>query len=191
MSKCVLLISNGLRRVAALDNYMMRDATFFTRCDILDVTRPQKQNTKQNSDSVWVSLAALGWCQLHFDNVSGQCLLACRRFNLFFNKRQIFGRFLRKQMWTAVECCSSSAPVDLRFCWSVPQSGAVLGWSLLLFCQKANEKEQKRQLLDSCIPVRLPTSWVGRACEVHDQAPTRHRQWLCYEKAIAVLTGHR
>ena len=37
----------------------------FTPCDILDVTWPQKQN----SDSVWVSLAALGSCQLHFDNV--------------------------------------------------------------------------------------------------------------------------
>ena len=27
-------------------------------------------NLEQNSDSVWVSLAALGSCQLHFDNVS-------------------------------------------------------------------------------------------------------------------------
>ena len=37
----------------------------FTPCDILNVTRTQKQN----SDSVWVSLDALGSCQLHFDNV--------------------------------------------------------------------------------------------------------------------------
>ena len=37
----------------------------FTPCDILDVTRPHEQN----SDSVWVSLAALGSCQLHIDNV--------------------------------------------------------------------------------------------------------------------------
>ena len=111
----------------------------FTLCDILDVTRPQKQN----SDGVWVSLAALGSCQLHFDNISWQCLLACRWFNLCFNKQQIFGRFPRKQTWPAVECCSSSA-VDLRFCWSVPRSGAVSGWSLLLFCQKATkETEQK------------------------------------------------
>ena len=81
------------------------------------------------------------------------CLLACRRFNLCFNKQQIFGRFPRKQTWPAVECCSSSA-VDVRFCWSFPRSGAVSGWSLLLFCQKAT-REQKRKLLDCCIPVRV------------------------------------
>ena len=66
----VLWISNDLRRVAALGNYMLSDATFnlFTPCDILYVTR----TLKQNSDSVWVSLqlVALGSCQLHFDNVS-------------------------------------------------------------------------------------------------------------------------
>ena len=120
----VLWISNDLRRVAALGNYMLSDVTFnlFTPCDILDVAGTQKQN----SDSVWVSLAALGSCQLHFDNVSWQCLLACRRFNLCFNKQQIFGRFPRKQTWPAVECCSSSA-VDLRFCWSVSRSGAGSG----------------------------------------------------------------
>ena len=86
----VLWISNDLRRVAALGNYMLSDATFnlFTPCDILDVTTTQKQN----SDSlVLVSLAALGSCQLHFDNVSWQCLLASRWFNLCFNKQQMFG----------------------------------------------------------------------------------------------------
>ena len=136
----VLSISNDLGRVAALGNYMLSDATFnlFTPCDILDVTRTQNQN----SDSVWVSLAALGSCQLHFD--SWQCLLACRRFNLCFNKQQIFGRFPRKQTWPAVECCSSSA-VDLRFCWSVPRSGAGPGWSLLLFCQKANKERTEEK----------------------------------------------
>ena len=66
----------------------------FTPCDVLDVTRTQKQN----SDSVWVSLAALHSCQLHFDNVSWQCLLACRGLNLCFNKQQIFGTFPRKQI---------------------------------------------------------------------------------------------
>ena len=68
-----------------------------------------------------------------------QCRLAWRWFNLCFNKQQIFGRFPRKQTWPAVECCSSSA-VDLRFCWSVPPSGAVSGWSLLLLCQKATKE---------------------------------------------------
>ena len=114
----------------------------FTPCDTLDVTRSQKQD----SDSVWVSLAAMGSCQLHFDNVSWQCLLASRRFNLCFNKvkQQIFGRFPRKQTWPAVECCSSSA-VDLRFCWSVPRSGADYGWSLLLFCQKATKERTEEK----------------------------------------------
>ena len=48
--------------------------------------------------------------------------------------------------------------VDLRFCWSVPRSGAGSGWSLLLFVRKQTKKEQKRKLLDCCIPVRLRTS---------------------------------
>ena len=33
----------------------------------------------------------------------------------------------------------SRSAVDLRFCWSAPRTGAVSGWSLLLFCQKATE----------------------------------------------------
>ena len=99
-------ISNDLRRAAALGNYMLSDAAFVHSvwhfgCNLA----PQKQN----SDSVWVSLAALGSCQLHFDNVPWQCLLACQRFNLCFHEQQIFGRFPRKQMWPAVLCCSSSA----------------------------------------------------------------------------------
>ena len=164
---------------------MLSDATFklFTPGDNLDVTRTQKQN----SDSVWVSLAALGSCQLHFDNVSWQCLLACRPFNLCFNKQQIFGRFPRKQTWPAMECCSSSA-VDLRFCWSVPRSGARSGWSLLLFCQKATKKEQKRKLLECCIPVRLRTSGVNRACG-GARPSTYATQWLCNEKPSRCWLG--
>ena len=73
-----------------------------------------------------------------------QCLLACRRLNLCFNKQQIFGRFPRKQTWPAVECCSSSA-VDLRFCWSVPRSGAGSDCSLLLFCQKATKERTEEK----------------------------------------------
>ena len=73
-----------------------------------------------------------------------QCLLACRRLNLCFNKQQIFGRFPRKQTWPAVECCSSSA-VDLRFCWSVPRAGAGSGCSLLLFCQKATKERTEEK----------------------------------------------
>ena len=58
-SSCVLWISNDLRRVAALGNYMLSHASLFTPCNKLDATWTQKQN----SDSVWVSLAALGSCQ--------------------------------------------------------------------------------------------------------------------------------
>ena len=107
---------------------------------------------------MWVSLAALGSCQLHFGNVSWQCLLACRRFNLCFNKQQIFGRFPRKQTWPAVECCSSSA-VDLRFCWSVPWSGAGSGWSLLLFCQKTNEERTEEKAARLLHPSQVAYSW--------------------------------
>ena len=73
-----------------------------------------------------------------------QCLLACRRLNLCFNKQQIFGRFPRKQSWPAVECSSSSA-VDLRFCLSVPRSGTGSGCSLLLFCQKATKERTEEK----------------------------------------------
>ena len=145
-----------------------------------------KNKTVTACGSVWPLWVHV---KLHFDNVSWQCLLACRPFNLCFNKQQIFGRFPRKQTWPAVECCSSSA-VDLRFCWSVPRSGAGSGWSLLLFCQKSNEErteEKTARLL--CIPLRLRTSGVNRACEIRDQAPTRHRQWLCNEKPSRCWLG--
>ena len=58
---------------------------------------------------------------------------------------------------------------------------------------ESNERKnmQKWKLLDCCIPVRLRTSAVHQACEVRDQARTRHRQWLGKEKAIAVLAGRR
>ena len=139
---------------------------------------------------MWVNLAALGSCQLHFDHVSWQCLLACRQ-PLHQRTTNIWKIPAQTDVTcSGVLCCSSSA-VDLRFCWSVPWSGAVSGWSLLLFCQKATEERTEEKLLDCCIPVRLRTSGVDQACEVRDQAPTRHRQWLCNEKAIPVLAGRR
>ena len=48
------------------------------------------------------------------------------------------------------------------------------------FVRKQPKKEQKRKLLDCCIPVRLRTSGVDRACEVRDQArrPTRHSDYV-------------
>ena len=53
-------------------------------------------------------------------------------------------RKIPAQTWPAVECCSSSA-VDLRFCWSVPRSGAGSGCSLLLFCQKATKERTEEK----------------------------------------------
>ena len=103
----------------------------------------------------------------------------------YFNKQQIFGRFPRKQTWPAVECCSSSA-VDLRFCWSVPRSGAGSGWSLLLFCQKANEERTGERTARLLHP-----SQVAYICGSSSVRGTRHRRWLCNEKAIAVLAGRR
>ena len=151
----------------------------FTPCDILDVTWPQKQN----SDSVWVSLAALGSCQLHFDNVSWQCLLACWGFNLCFKNQHIFGRFSRKQTWLAVECFDSVDQFQdlVQFLADLCSS----------FVRKQPKREQKRKLLDCCIPVRLHTSAGDWACEVRDQTPMRHTQWLCTEKVIALLAGRR
>ena len=96
------------------------------------------------------------------------------------HKQQILGRFPRKQTWPAVECCSSSA-VDLRFCWSVPRSGAVSGWSLLLFCQKATKERTEEKT------ARLHPSQVAYIYGRSSVRGTQHREWLCNEKAIAVL----
>ena len=144
-SSCVLWISNDLRRVAALGNYMLSDATFVhsVRVTFWMYWMGHKNKTVTACGSVWPLWVHVNCTLTILYLESWQCLLACRWFNLCFNKQQIFGRFPRKQTWPAVECCSSSA-VDLRFCWSVPRSGAVSGWSLLLFCQKATkETEQK------------------------------------------------
>ena len=158
----------------------------FTPCDILDVTlRPQKQN----SDSVWVSLA--GSCQVHFDNVSWQCLLACGRFKLCFHKQ--LTNIWKIPLQTNVTCRG----VLLQLC-SRP---SILLISSTIWCSfwlisdpllsDSNQRKNRRELLDCWIPVRLRTSTVDRACEVRDQTPMRHRQWLCNEKAIAVLAGRR
>ena len=154
----------------------------FTPCDIFDVTRPQKEN----SDSVWVSLVALGSCQLHFDNV--YLLVDYWTFASTNNKYLEDSRANRRDCsGVLLQLCSRpsilliSSTIWCRF-W--PFSAPVLS-------ESNQKKEQKRKLLDCCIPVRLRTSAVHWACEVRDQAPTRHRQWLCHEKAIAVLAGRR
>ena len=63
--------------------------------------------------------------------------------------------------------------------------------SALLLSESNQRKNRRENRSTCCIPVRLRTSAVHRACEVRDQARTRHRRWLCNEKAIAVLAGRR
>ena len=146
----------------------------FTPCDILDVTRPQKQN----SDGVWVSLVALGSCQLHFDNISWQCLLACRWFNLCFNKQQIFGRFPRKQTWPAVECCSSSA-VDRTFD-SADQFHDLVQF-LADLCSSLSESNQRNRTEDCSIA-------ASQSGCVHLRSIERARYAT---KQLRDTTGHR
>ena len=135
----------------------------FTPCDILDKTRTHKQN----GDSVWVSLAALGSCQLHFDNVSWQCLLACRRFNLCFNKQQIFGRFLRKQTWPAVECCSRSA-ADLRFCSTIWCSFWLISAPLL------SESTRRKNRRENCSTAASQSGCVHLGSTERARYATKH-----------------
>ena len=97
---------------------------------------------------MWVSLAALGSCQLHFDNVSWhiQCLLACRRFNLCFDKQEIFGRFPRKQTWPAVVCTAMlcSRP-------SILLISSTIGCSLwLISTPLLSESNQRKNRRENC-----------------------------------------
>ena len=89
----------------------------------------------------------------------------------------------------------SAAPglhLDLRFCWSGSSTIWCSFWlTSAPILSESNQRKQKRKLLDCCIPVWLRTSAVDWAFKVRDQARTRHRQWLCNEKAIAVLAGGR
>ena len=144
---------------------------------------------------MWVSLAALAG---FMSTALWQFLLACRRLNLCFNKQQIFGRFLRKQTWPAVECCSSSA-VDLRFCWSVPRSGAGSGCSLLLFCQKATKERTEEKTARLLHPSQVayiygPSSVRGTRPSPSTNATKHLRDTdndYVMKKAIAVLAGRR
>ena len=144
----------------------------FTPCDILDVTWPQKQN----SDSVWVSLAALGSCQLHLDNVY---LLMSTIQPLLQQTTNIWKIPEQTDMTCSgvlLQLCSRPRPSILLHADQFQDLVQVLAVLCSCFARKQPKKEQKRKLLDCCIPLRFRTSAVHRACEVRDQAPTRHRQ---------------
>ena len=158
----------------------------FTPCDILDVTWPQKQN----SDSVWVSLAALGSCQLHFDNVY---LLMSTIQPLLQQTTNIWKIPAQTDMTCSgvlLQLCSRPRPSILLI------SSTIWCGFWLFSAPVSPESNQRKNRRENCSTaasqwVRFRTSAVHRACEVRDQAPTRHRQWLCHEKAIAVLAGRR
>ena len=148
---------------------MLSDATFnlFTPCDILDVTTTQKQN----SDSlVWVSHVNC-ILTMSLDNV--YLLVDDSTFASTNNKYLEDSRANRRDLqWSAAPALQLTFDSADQFHDLVQ----VLADLCSSFVRKQTKKEQKRKLLDCCIPVRLRTSGVNRACEVRDQAPTRHRQ---------------
>ena len=164
MSNCVLWISNNLKRVAAgLGNYMLSDATFVPSAWHFGCNWDTKTKHKTKHWQRVGQTGRSGSCQLHFDNVSWQCLLACWRFNLCFNKQQIFGRFPCKQTWPAVECCSSSA-VDLQFYWSVQRSGAfwLITATLLSESNRGTEERTEEKTARLLHPSQVAYIW-GRS----------------------------
>ena len=146
-SSCVLWISNDLRRVAALGNYMLSDATFVHSvwhfgCNKATKTK-QWQRVGQSGRSGFMSTALWQYLLTMSTCLSMIQPLLQQTTNIW----KIPAQTDLTCSGMLLQLCSGS---DLRFCWSVPQSGAVSGWSLLLFCQKATKK-QNRRLLDCCI----------------------------------------
>ena len=154
-------------------------------CDILDVTKTQKQ--WQNSDSVWVSLAALGSYQLHFDNI--YLLVDDSTFASTNNKNLEDFRANRRDLHSsAAPALHCSRPLILLISSTIWCSFWLISAPLL---SESNRRKNRRELFDCFIAVRLLKSGVDQACEVCNQARAQHRQWLCNEKAIAVLAVRR
>ena len=124
----------------------------FTPCDILDVTRPQKQN----SDSVWPLWAHVN-CTLTISLDNVYLLVDDSTFASTNNKYLEDSRAKRRDLqWSVAPALHA---VDLRFCWSVPRSGAGSGWSLLLFCQKANEERTEEKTARLLHPSQVAYIW--------------------------------
>ena len=184
-SSCVLWISNDLRRVAA--SYMLSDATFVHSvwhfgCNWATKTKQWRRVGQCGRSgfmltALWQYLLTMSTCLSMIEPLLQQTT----------NIWKIPAQTDLTCSGILLQLCSGS---DLRFCWSVPRSGAVSGWSQLLFCQKATkETEQKTVLLDCCIPVRLRTSAVHQACEVRDQAPTHTDSDYVMEKPSRCWLG--
>ena len=131
----------------------------FTPCDILDVTGPQKQN----SDGVWVSLAALGSCQLHFDNtVSLDNVYLLVDDSTFASTNN---NYLEDSRANRLDLQWNAAPA-LQWTFDSADQFHDLVQFLADLCSsfvRKQPKKQNRRLLDCCIPVRLHTSAVHRA----------------------------
>ena len=130
---------------------MLSVATFVHFVWHFGCNEAQKQNTKQNSGSVcviwplWVHVNCT-WT-LSLDNV--YLLVNDSTFASTNNKYlEDSHANWRDLLWPAVECCSSSA-IDLRFCWWGPRSGAVSGWSLLLF-SVLSESNRRKNRSENC-----------------------------------------
>ena len=139
----------------------------FNPCDILDVTRPQKQN----SDSVWVSLAALGSCQLHFDNVSWQCLLACRPFNLCFNKQQNY-------IWKIPARTDVTCSGELLQLCSRPSirliSSTIWRSFWLISAPLLSESNQRKNRRENCSAAASQSGWVHLRSIERARYATKH-----------------
>ena len=140
-SSCVLWISNDLTRVAALGSYMLSDATFVHSvwhfgCNWATKTKQWRRVGQSGrsgfmSTALWQYLLTMSTCLSMIEPLLQQTT----------NIWKIPAQTDLTCSGMLLQLCSGS---DLRFCWSVPRSGAVSGWSQLLFCQKATkETEQK------------------------------------------------
>ena len=136
-SSCVLWISNDLRRVAALGKCMLSDATFVHSvwhfgCNKATKTKQWRRVGQSGrsgfmSTALWQYLLTMSTCLSMIQPVLQQTT----------NIWKIPAQTDLTCSGMLLQLCSGS---DLRFCWSVPRSGAVSGWSLLPLCQKATKE---------------------------------------------------
>ena len=148
---------------------------FFTLCNILDVTWPQKL-TLRTCGSVW-SL----WVQVNSTWTMSlrQCLLACRRINLCFNKylKASHINTLRDLQWSAAPALHTEQTFD-----SADQI-----YDLVQVLADLYSSFVRKQLNNQsgCVHLRSIERVRGT------RSSTQHRQWFCNEKAIVLLAGRR
>ena len=161
-SSCVLWISSDLRRVAALGNYMLSDATFVHSvwhfgCNKATKTK-QWRRVGQSGRSGFMS-TALWHIHVSLDNV--YLLVDDSTFASTNNKYLEDSRANRLDLqWNAAAALQWTFDSADQF-HDLVQFRADLCSSFV----RKQPKKQNRRLLDCCIPVRLRTSAVHRACE--------------------------